>query len=136
MKVITITLPFLNIMQIEFYLGEDWKFLAMATGIKSASCTHACIWCKCPAAARFDTSVQWSLDDPNDRGSYTIDEYMALSQLPKGKQKFNICNAPFFPTTHKGFPIICGLLCSPWIMFCILLACSRSNLLPPKEMEP
>ena len=27
------------------YLGGDWKFLAMITGIDSATATHACIWC-------------------------------------------------------------------------------------------
>ena len=29
------------------YLGGDWKFLAVVTGIDSASSDHACIWCKC-----------------------------------------------------------------------------------------
>lgn len=28
-----------------FYVGGDWKFLAMATGIDAATSTHACIWC-------------------------------------------------------------------------------------------
>lgn len=28
---------------IEFYLGGDWKFLAMITGIDSATSTHACV---------------------------------------------------------------------------------------------
>ena len=26
-----------------FYLGDDWKFLAMATGIDAVTSTHACI---------------------------------------------------------------------------------------------
>ena len=34
---------------IEYYLGGNWKFLAMVTGIDSASCQYTCIWCKCPA---------------------------------------------------------------------------------------
>lgn len=29
---------------IEYYLGGDWKFLAMVTGIDSASCEYECIW--------------------------------------------------------------------------------------------
>ena len=29
----------------EYYLGGDWKFLAMKAGIDSASSTSACIWC-------------------------------------------------------------------------------------------
>jgi len=32
---------------IEFFLGADLKFLALAIGIKSASSKHFCIWCKC-----------------------------------------------------------------------------------------
>ena len=32
---------------VEFFLGADWKFLALAIGIKSASAKHFCIWCKC-----------------------------------------------------------------------------------------
>lgn len=38
--------------EIAYYLGGDWKFLAMATGIDSAPCDHACIWCKCPMIER------------------------------------------------------------------------------------
>lgn len=36
--------------EIDYYLGGDLKFLALATGIDSASSTYACIWCKCPAS--------------------------------------------------------------------------------------
>ena len=32
---------------VEFFLGADWKFLALTIGIKSASAKHFCIWCKC-----------------------------------------------------------------------------------------
>ena len=32
---------------IEYHLGGDRKFLAMATGINCATSTYACIWCKC-----------------------------------------------------------------------------------------
>ena len=34
--------------EILYYLGGDWKFLALATGIDSATSRYACIWCKCP----------------------------------------------------------------------------------------
>ena len=37
---------------IEYYLGGDMKFLAMVCGIDSATCTHSCIWCKCPKSER------------------------------------------------------------------------------------
>ena len=65
-------------LQIEFYLG-DWKFLTMATGVDSASSTHACIWCKSTAGEQWDTSKQWSLDNPTKDGSQTIEENHAAS---------------------------------------------------------
>ena len=34
--------------EINYYLGGDWKFLAVITGIDSATSTYSCIWCKCP----------------------------------------------------------------------------------------
>ena len=48
---------------IEYFLGGDWKFLAMATEIDSASSTFACIWCKCPADQRANTTKKWSATD-------------------------------------------------------------------------
>ena len=38
---------------IKFYLGGDIKYLAICLGIQA---TNACIWCKCPADVRCDTS--------------------------------------------------------------------------------
>ena len=38
-----------NTYEVRFYLGGDWKFLAMITGIDSATSRYACIWCKCPS---------------------------------------------------------------------------------------
>ncbi len=35
---------------ITYYLGADWKFLAIVTGIDSASSEYACIWCKCKSS--------------------------------------------------------------------------------------
>jgi len=34
--------------RIEFFLGTDWKFLALVVGIESASAIYSCIWCTCP----------------------------------------------------------------------------------------
>ena len=69
----------------------------MATGIQEATSTYACIWCKCSAENRGDTSAQWPLDHPSS-GSRTIEENMALLKLPKAKRKWNVVNAPLFPT--------------------------------------
>ena len=55
----------------------------MATGISSATSTHACNWCKCSKEDRGDTSREWALDDPADGNSHTIEENLAISKLPK-----------------------------------------------------
>lgn len=49
--------------EVKFYLGGDWKFLAMVTGIDSAASNYACIWCKCPSLERHDVSQDWSITD-------------------------------------------------------------------------
>ena len=33
---------------IEYFLGEDWNFLAGVCGLGAANQDHSCIWCKCP----------------------------------------------------------------------------------------
>ena len=43
------------------------KFLAIVTGIDSASLTYSCVWCKCPASDRFDATMQWSATDPKKK---------------------------------------------------------------------
>lgn len=55
---------------IEYFMGGDWKFLAMATGIDSASSTYACIWCKCPSYERFDPEKVWSISDTGNGARY------------------------------------------------------------------
>lgn len=34
--------------KIEYYLGSNWKFLALVCGIGWANEDYACVWCKCP----------------------------------------------------------------------------------------
>ena len=43
---------------IHYYLGGDWKFLAMATGIGTTTSKYAGFWCKCPNLECFDTAQQ------------------------------------------------------------------------------
>ena len=59
--------------EVKFYLGGDWKFLAMVTGIDSAVSN---IWCKCPSLERHDLSQDWSNTD-YDSGARTIEENIA-----------------------------------------------------------
>ena len=85
---------------LEFYLGGDWKFLAMISGIDSASSTHACIWCKCPAMERYDSTQVWSITD-SAHGARTIEENKAIAR--SRCKKYNVTFEPIFdtiPLTH------------------------------------
>ena len=73
----------------------DWKFLAMITGIDSASSTHTCIWCKCPALERYDSMQKWSISDC-EFGARTIEESTMIAQ--SRKKKYNVSFAPIFTT--------------------------------------
>lgn len=83
-----------SIFKVTFYLGGDWKFLAMVTGIDSATSTHACIWCTCPAFNRFDTSQTWPISDIS-KGARTITENMAI--VLSKRSKSNMSRLPLFP---------------------------------------
>ena len=79
---------------IEYYLGGDWKFLAMVTGIDSASSNYACIWCKCPMLERHITDVKWSMFDPK-YGCRTIEENIIIAT--SASKEFNVSHQPLFP---------------------------------------
>ena len=65
--------------RITYYMAGDWKFLAMVTGIDSASSDYACIWCHCKKDKRRDMQRQWSLSE-KDKGARTIDENIELAK--------------------------------------------------------
>ena len=79
---------------IEYYLGGDWKFLAMVTGIDRASSNYACIWCKCPMLERHITDVKWSMFDPK-YGCQTIKENITIAT--SASKEFNVSHQPLFP---------------------------------------
>ena len=86
-----------NTYTIEFYLGGDWKFLAMVCGLDSATSQYACIWCKCPKQQRYDMTMTWSLTDPV-KGARTIEEIKEKSKFGKtSKYRFNCSREPIFP---------------------------------------
>ena len=90
--------------KITYYLGGDWKFLAIVTGIDSASSDHACIWCKCKKDERCDIQRGWSLCDKN-KGARTTDENMELAQRPRSRKEYNVSHThkplfPSIPLTH------------------------------------
>ncbi len=84
---------------ITYYLGGDWKFLAMATGIDSASSEYACIWCKCPIDERCLTDKQWSITDTS-LGARTVEENIELSSRTRTRhsKSYNVSRPPLFPT--------------------------------------
>lgn len=79
---------------IEFYLGGDMKYLAICLGIQAANAKYSCIWCKCPATERHNTSKSWcSVED----GARTVEEIQCLS-LGKNKDKYGCIYQPLFPS--------------------------------------
>ena len=83
--------------KIVYYLGGDWKFLAMVTGIDAASSDYACIWCKCKKDDRGDIQRQWSMSN-KDLGARTIDENIELATRTRSRKAFNVSNEPLFHT--------------------------------------
>ena len=77
--------------QIEYFLGGDWKFLALVCGLGRANEDYACVWCKCPKQQRWDKSKKWSISDPTF-GARTIDE---IARFSIGK-KFSYKARPLF----------------------------------------
>ena len=96
--------------KIEFYVGADMKYLAICLGLQAANAKYSCIWCKCPAAERHDTSQSWcSVKD----GGRTVEEIQHLATLSKNKEKYGCIQQPLFPSIpiHRAYLIfyICSL---------------------------
>ena len=88
----TITIDGKNF-RIVYYLGGDWKFLALCTGIDSASSTYACIWCHCPAQERHLSDTKWSIIN-TDEGARSIEENIRIAN--SRKKTYNVSNVPIF----------------------------------------
>ena len=93
---------------ITYYLGGDWKFLAVVTGIHSASSDHVCIWCKCNKDERCDIQREWFLSD-QDKGARMTDENIELAQRPRSRKVYNVSNKPLFPTIPLTHVVIDNL---------------------------
>ena len=85
-----------KLVEIEYYLTGDWKFLALVTGIDAANSRYSCLWCKCPKEDRHRMDMEWSLID-TDKGARTVEETLTASSLPKSKRKYNVSAQPLFP---------------------------------------
>ena len=86
--------------EIEFFMGADMKYLAICAGIQSANATFSCIWCKCPAEKRHDTSQSWCTIE---EGARTIKEIQDLAIEKKKDLKYGCIHQPLFPS----IPISC-----------------------------
>ena len=86
---------------VRFYLGGDWKFLAMVCGLDSANSKYSCIWCTCPKEERYNTAKEWSIQD-TEKGARSIASIISASKLPaRSPRKFNCSRSPLF----KDVPI-------------------------------
>ena len=93
--------------RITYYMGGDWKFLTMVTGIDSASSDYACIWCHCKNECG-DIQRQWSLSE-KDKDARTIDENIELAKKPRSQKTYNVSNEPLFPTIALANVVIDNL---------------------------
>lgn len=83
---------------IEFFLGADWKFLALCVGIEAANAKYSCIWCTCPSEERHDISTVWSITNEQE-GAQTIERIQELAKMSKrGNQKYSCVRQPLFPS--------------------------------------
>ena len=64
---------------IEWFLGEDWKFLACICGLGAATSTYPCIWCICPLYDKYDGKKSWSLLD-SCKGARSVEEIKEKSK--------------------------------------------------------
>ena len=85
--------------RIEYFLGGDWKFLAICLSLKAANAFHSCIWCKCLSDERHDFDKKWSLTD-SEKGARSVEETIKLSKLAKkkGVETYGCVREPPFPS--------------------------------------
>ena len=65
--------------KLQYFLGGDWKFLAIICRLDATNSTYSCIWCKCPASERWNMDLDWSITD-TAKGARTIEEIMTLAK--------------------------------------------------------
>ena len=86
--------------QIKFFLGGDWKFLALICGLDAANSKYACIWCTCPKEKRYLVDNEWSITDEK-KGARTVEAICEAAKLStRSQKKFNCSHEPLFPDIH------------------------------------
>lgn len=89
--------------RIKFFLGADWKFLALVVGIKSASAIYSCIWCTCASHERYDVTMAWSLQD-KQRDARAIEDIKELAKVKKTGVEFP--EKPIDPRLYGGLMVL------------------------------
>ena len=80
--------------RVEYFLGGDLKFLAIACGIEAANSNFSCVWCTCSSNDRWDMDKNWSALD-EDKGARTVKSIEACLKLPKTR-RVGCCASPMF----------------------------------------
>ncbi|KAJ8018072.1 hypothetical protein HOLleu_44137 [Holothuria leucospilota] len=69
-------------------------------GLDSCSSLYSCVWCKCSASDRWDSSKSWSMTNP-DQGARTVSEICEMAG--RKRNKYNCSFPPIFtciPVDH------------------------------------
>jgi len=86
-----------KVYKVQFFLGGDWKFLAVVCVLEAATCEYACVWCKCPKHQRWDMSLAWSITDQPKVLELLMRSQKKLSLERETNKEFNCCRrAPLF----------------------------------------
>ena len=91
--------------EIKWFLGGDWKFLACVCGLGAAHATCPCIWCKCPLYDHFDVPKTWSLSDIT-KGARTIEEIQNLATKRCRAERMNVKHTPLSPSIPLDHVVI------------------------------
>ena len=80
---------------LEFFLGGDYKFILLVMGLKGATSHYACVWCKIHRNNRWDTS--FNLDhyqSPDLKRS--LKEMFELARKKKQENKIAVTTSLYF----------------------------------------
>ena len=78
-------------LNVVYYLGGDWKFLACVCGIGAANSEYACIWCTCSKKERCKKEMSWSITDES-KGARTVDKISVWQR----RGRYSCKNVPLF----------------------------------------
>ena len=78
---------------IDIYLGGDYKFLLMMTGLSNATSDHACLWCKVHKLERWDMTkeLEFYNSPPMAR---SLAEILKFASSPKSAKRYSCVRDP------------------------------------------